>query len=79
MTTHALSKFHMRSRFLIMRAEAQSTEIGEAKGSQAQRQARGQAHHLIQTDNKNFSPSQQGKTLFMNENRAKYQIGKSFT
>jgi hypothetical protein len=38
-----------------MRAEAQSTEIGEARGAQAQSQAQAQAHHLTETDNKKVS------------------------
>jgi hypothetical protein len=40
---------------LIMRAEAQSTEIGEARGAQAPSQAQGQVHHLTETDNKKVS------------------------
>jgi hypothetical protein len=38
-----------------MRAEVQSTEIGEAMGAQAQSQAQGHVHHLTETDNKKVS------------------------
>jgi hypothetical protein len=38
-----------------MRAEVQSTEIGEARGAQAQSQAQGHVHHLTETDNRKVS------------------------
>lgn len=41
--------------FLIMRAEGQSTEIGEARGAQAHSQAQGHVHHLTETDNRKVS------------------------
>lgn len=41
--------------FLIMRAEAQNTEIREGRGAQTPSQAQGQVHHLTETDNKKVS------------------------